>query len=107
LEDEAALLYFMHAAFYIDISIQTAEGPLRIGRFDVGRERHAAMNLFKQLKGSPKVNLKDMLYIEFMEQVNGLPLNIDILTCDLQELGTNTMAITRELFRLANLKDPT
>ena len=63
----------MYAAFYIDISIQTGEGPIRIGRFDVGSERYAARNLFKQLKGSSKVDLKDMLYIEFMEQVNGLP----------------------------------
>ena len=50
------------------------------------------------------MNVKDMLYIEFMETVNGMPLNIDVLTCDLQELGTNTMLITQELFRLANLK---
>ncbi len=97
----------MHASFYIDIRIQTAEGPMRIGRFDIGNGRYAAMALFRQLKGSPKVNVKDMLYIEFMEQVNGLPLNIDILSCDLQELGINTMLITRELFRLANLKDST
>ena len=49
-----------------------------------------------------------MLYIEFMERVKIIPpLHIDILTCDLQGLGTNTMLITRELFRLANLKDAT
>jgi hypothetical protein len=45
-----------------------------------------------------------MLYIEFMETVNGLPVNLDILTCDLQELGTNCMLITQEMFRICNLK---
>jgi hypothetical protein len=91
-------------SWYIDISIQTHEGPQRIGRFQLGDDREAAINLFKKLKGSPEVDIKDMLYIEFVELKNGLPLNLDILTCDLQELGTNSMIITQELFRLANLK---
>lgn len=94
----------MQTSFYIDISIQTVDGPQRIGRFELGGDRAAAGDLFTRLKGSSEVNLKDMLYIEFMEELNGLPLNIDVLTCDLQELGTNTMLITQEIFRLANLK---
>lgn len=93
----------METTFYIDISIQSADGPKRIGRFELGNEREVADKLFKNLKGSPEVNLKDMLYIEFMEMANGLPLNIDILTCDLQELGTNSMLITQEIFRITNL----
>jgi hypothetical protein len=94
----------MQTSFYIDISIQTHEGPRRIGRFELGDDRDAARDLFRKLKGSPEINQKDMLYIEFMEAVNGLPLNIDILTCDLQELGINTMLITQESFRLSNLR---
>ena len=89
---------------YIDISIQTLEGPKRFGRFEIGNDREAALHLFKKLKGSPEVDSKDMLYIEFIELVNGLPANLEILTCDLQELGTNTMVITQEVFRLANLR---
>ncbi len=94
----------MQTSFYIDISIQTPEGPKRVGRFELGDDREAARDLFRKLKGSPEINQKDMLYIEFMEAINGLPLNIDILTCDLQELGVNTMLITQESFRLSNLK---
>ena len=94
----------METTFYIDIRIQTTEGPQRIARFELGHERGVATELFKKLKGSAEVNPKDMLYIEFMELVNGLPVNIDLLTCDLQELGTNAMLITQELFRLANLR---
>ena len=94
----------MQTVFYIDISIQTTEGPQRVGRFELGSDREAATHLFKKLKGSAAVNLKDVLYIEFMETVNGLPLNIDMITCDLRELGSNVVLITLELFRLANLK---
>jgi hypothetical protein len=93
----------MQTIFYIHISIQTQDGPQGIGRFELGSARDAASSLFRKLKGSHEVNATDMLYIEFMETVNGLPLNIDVLTCDLQELGTNTMLITQEVFRLANL----
>jgi hypothetical protein len=94
----------MQPAFYIDISIHTVDGPKRIGRFDLGKHREEALSLFKSLKGSSEINVRDMLYVEFMESVRGLPVNIDIITCDLRELGTNTMLITQELFRLANLK---
>lgn len=94
----------METSVYIDISIQTPEGPKRFGRFEIGQDREAAHQLFKKLQGSSEVNVKDMLYIEFMEQVNGLPVNHDILTCDLQELGKNSMLITQEIFRLSNLR---
>jgi hypothetical protein len=94
----------MQISCYIDISIQTINGPQRFGRFDVGPDRNAARDLFKKLKGSTEINLKDMLYIELMEMVGSLPINLEILTCDLQELGTNTMMITQEIFRLSNLR---
>lgn len=94
----------MTASVYIDISIQTAEGPKRFARFELGPDRVAAREFFDKLKGSPEVDPKDMIYIECMETVNGLPVNMDILTCDLQELGTNAMLITQEVFRISNLR---
>lgn len=94
----------MDKSFYIDISIQAQDGPKRIGRFELGTDRQSAYTLFKKLKGSPEINQKDMLYIELMEIANGLPLNFDIMTCDLQELGTNVMLVTQELFRVSNLR---
>jgi len=93
----------MHTSVYIDISIHTPDGPRRFARFELGPDRDAARDLFKKLKGSPSVDHRDMLYIECMETVNGLPVNLDILTCNLQELGTNSMLITQEIFRVSNL----
>ena len=94
----------VHTAFYIDLSIKTKDGPKRIGRFNLGDKRKEAYALFKNLKGSPDVDPNDVLYIEFMEIVNGLPVNIDMLTCDLQELGSNCIMITQEIFRLSNIR---
>ena len=93
-----------NSKFHIDISIQTKEGPKRFGRFEFVSDRETAHALFNRMKGSLSVDAKDMLYLEFIETENGLPVNMDILTCDLQELGTNTMLITQEIFRLKNLK---
>jgi hypothetical protein len=93
-----------NSEFYIDISIQTKEGPKRFGRFEFLSDRETAHALFNRLKGSLSIDSKDMLYIEFMELKNGLPVNMNILTCNLQQLGTNTMLITQEVFRLMNLR---
>jgi hypothetical protein len=95
----------MYTTYYINLSIKTADGPKQFGYFNLGADREDAYGLFKKLKGSPAVDHNDLLYIEFMETINGLPINIDILSCDLQELGNNCMLITQEVFRLSNIKD--
>ena len=94
----------MQADFCINISVQTPEGPHPFGRFGIGNDRDAAHSLFSRLKGSEELNDKDMLYMELIESINGLPVNIRVLTCSLQELASNTMLITQEVFRLANLR---
>lgn len=95
----------MQTLFYINISIRTANGPRRFARFELGNDGEAARALFKNLKGSPEIDPQDILFIEFMETANDLPLHLDMLTCDLQELSINTMLITQEIFRLSNLKN--
>jgi hypothetical protein len=94
----------MQTSFYINISIRTTEGPKSFGRFNIGEDREIAKTLFKKLKGSPAVSDHDIIYVEFVELVNGLPYNIDMLTCDLHELGTNCMLITQEVFRVSILR---
>ena len=94
----------MVTRFYINFSIKTPGGPKHFGHFNLGENKEEAQALFARLKGSPVVDYNDMLFIEFMEEVDGLPLNIDMITCDLQQLGINSMMITQEVFRLSNLK---
>lgn len=94
----------MDNRFYINISIRTAQGPIPFGSFTLGNNAESANILFSKLKGSPEANHNDLLFIEFVEMVNGLPVNLHILTCNLQELGTNCMLITQEVFRMSNMK---
>jgi len=55
------------------------------------------------LKGNPDVD-QTMLTMELEETVNGLPVNIQMLACTLEELAHNTKIIVKETFKLLNLK---
>ena len=88
----------------INLCVRTADGPKPFGSFNLGGNRQSATELFRRLKVSAELDVHDMLYIEFTEMLNGLPINIDIVTCDLQELGINCMLITQEVFRISNLQ---
>jgi hypothetical protein len=42
--------------------------------------------------------------MELEETVNGLPVNLHMLACTLEELAYNTKIIVKETFKLLNLK---
>jgi len=90
--------------YMINLCVRTADGPKPFGNFNLGKNRQSATELFRRLKVSSELDVHDMLYIEFTEMLNGLPINIDIVSCDLQELGINCMLITQEVFRISNLQ---
>jgi hypothetical protein len=90
--------------FYILISIRTRDGFESFGKYNVGNNRKTATAIFRQLKGSPDVDLKTMLTMELEETVNGLPINLQMLGCTLEELTNNTKIIVKEIFKLLNLK---
>ena len=90
--------------FYALVSIKTPDGFESFGRFNLGNSRKAAANIFQQLKGNPEVDRKTILTIELIETVNELPVNLHILACTLEELAYNCKIITREVFKLHNLK---
>jgi len=91
--------------FYILISVRTHEGFESFGKYNLGNNRKTATAIFRQLKGSPDVDLKTMLTIELEETVNGLPVNLKMLACTLEELAYNTKIIVKETFKFLNLKE--
>jgi hypothetical protein len=94
----------MKTVFYIDLSLKTSHGPEPYARFFIGNDREQAYELFKRLAGNAEVNENNMLYIDFMEMRNGLPVNLKMISCNLEELTDNCRIITKTLFQLANLK---
>jgi hypothetical protein len=91
--------------FYILISMRTPEGFESFGKYNLGNNRKTATAIFRQLKGSPDVDPQTMLTMELEETVNGLPVNLQMLACTLEELAYNTKIIVKETFRLLNLKE--
>ena len=43
--------------------------------------------------------------MELEETVNGLPVNLQMLGCTLEELANNTKIIVKETFKYLNLKE--
>ena len=86
------------------LSIRTADGFESFGKFNLGNNRKAATAIFKQLKGTSVVDETSMLTIDLVETINGLPVNLNILGCTLDEMAFNTKIIVKERFKLLNLK---
>src|SRR3954468_8612882 len=93
----------MQTKFYIIFHLKTPAGPETYGRFEIGNDRETAARLFAKLKGNKEVNEQDMLCIELMETANELPININILSCTLDELTENCRIMIKEIFNHRNL----
>ena len=91
--------------FYIVLNLKTSQGYECIGKFFVGDKESSANHVFKQLKGNTKVTEKSILQLDLMESKNGLPVNLKMISCTLEELAENCRIITRELFRLINMEE--
>ena len=93
----------MDIQYYIELTLKTSDGMESIARFFVGDNRRRAYSIFKKLQGVTDIDEKNLIYIDFMEIKEGLPLSVDIITCTLDQLGENCKTITKELFKLKTL----
>ena len=90
--------------FYIVLNLRTCNGYECFGKFYIGNSKKAATGIFNQLKGKKDVNDKSVLQLDLMESRNGLPQNIQMISCSLDELTENCKIITVETFRLLNME---
>jgi hypothetical protein len=94
----------MTTQFYIVFNIKTSKGPESFGRFFIGNNRERADEIFRQLKGTG-ADEEHILYLDFMETVDGLPVNLKMITCTMDQLAENCRIITKEVFKLFNLEE--
>ncbi|HEV8504457.1 MAG TPA: hypothetical protein VGQ53_03625 [Chitinophagaceae bacterium] len=94
----------METTFSIEFSMKTREGLESFATFSVGNKREKAYAIFNQLKGEPDVTEKDILFIDLIETAAGLPVNLKMISCTLNQLTKNCRIITRELFKLKNIE---
>lgn len=90
--------------FYLLLNLRTANGYESFGKFIIGNNRTMAYSLFAQLKGNKEVDEKAVLTMELMETINELPLNLQIISCTLEQLQLNCGTITKEIYKEMNLE---
>ena len=95
----------MASEFHIILSIKTPKSMEDFARFLLGNNRHSAESIFNKLTGRTEVNDKDVLYINLIETKEGLPFNLYMITCTLNELAENCRIITKEVFKSSALED--
>jgi hypothetical protein len=91
--------------FYIVLNLRTCNGYESFGKFFIGNDKKFAAQIFARLKGKKNVSENSVLQLDLMETTNGLPVNIQMITCSLDELAENCKLITKETFKLFNLKE--
>jgi hypothetical protein len=91
-------------SFHIVLNMRTCTGIQSFGRFFLGGSKDFADKLFSGLMGKNNVNDKTVLYLELMETYNDLPVNMNVISCTLEELALNCKMITKETFKLINLE---
>jgi hypothetical protein len=95
----------MKTMFYIELNLKTLAGFERYGCFDLGCDRVFALTLFSELEGQPTLDEAGVLHIDLVEKRNGLPVNIQVISCTVDQLSRNVKHITREIFKSFNLNE--
>ncbi|MDP9042992.1 MAG: hypothetical protein M3N30_13505 [Bacteroidota bacterium] len=95
----------MAADYHILLNLKTCEGYENYGKFNIGKSRETALALYHSLHGNEDDSVDFPLQIELREYVTGLPMEVKLLNCTLEELGTNCKLITREVFKQINMKE--
>ena len=89
--------------FYIVLNLRTCNGYENFGKFFIGNNKKCATDIFNQLKRRSNVDEKSILQLDLMETKNGLPVNMQMIGCSLEDLAENCKIITKETFKLFNL----
>lgn len=93
----------MRTEFFISLTLLTPEGPQSFARFTLGGDKKYAVNVFDALQGTAENDSPGLLQLEFTEVSNGLPVNITLKDCTLEQLSWNCKYLTKEAFKRAGM----
>ncbi len=90
--------------YYIKFTLKTANGFESFGQMFIGNDKTTAYDIFSRLKGNEEVNETNILQLDFIETKEGLPVDLKVLHCTLNEMSENCKIITKEVFKYFNLR---
>ena len=85
--------------YYLSLNLRTPIGLEPYGRYDLGRDKDFAVQVFDALSGAEEGNIKTILHIDLTENEDGVPFVLNVKYCTLDEVVENTKRITVGLFR--------
>ena len=85
--------------YQLNIRLHTPNGDELAATFFLGNSSGKADALFHQLHGRRNIEHDAFIYFELTEVVDQLPVNLKIISCDLEEAGLNMKLILKELFK--------
>ncbi|WP_153796681.1 hypothetical protein [Foetidibacter luteolus] len=94
----------MKNAFYIILNMKSGSDYETFGKFMLGNDKRFAENLFNRLQGSRVVQNSNPIQLDFVEMKDGLPANLNVMCCNLQQLTDNCRLITKEIFKMLNME---
>lgn len=83
----------------MQLGCRTLKGFENFARFELGCDRDFAYSLFGELEGTTDTSETDSLTIELIEAKGGLPYNLKILSCTLDQLGSNCRRLSKEIVK--------
>jgi hypothetical protein len=93
----------MESQFTILLRCRTIQGFENFGHFELGCSRTFAYAVFSELHGTTDAGEADSLTMELVEARAGLPINLKIISCTLDQLAANCRLLTKEIFKEVNL----
>ncbi len=93
----------MRTTFFIELTMKTVSGFERFGSFELGEDSDFAAALFSILEGHSLEGDSGVLHMGLVEERRGLPVNMQVIACSMEELCRNIKVITREMFKRINL----
>jgi hypothetical protein len=93
----------METKFQISLHMKTPSGFETYGSFDLGSDREQAIAIVEQFKGSDEKLENSILYMDFTEVQNALPLPVKLVHCTLDDISYNVRIITRDVFKNLSL----
>src|ERR1051326_6674732 len=93
----------MDKQYFIELGFKTPHGPEIFSRFFAGDNCKRAGAIFRKLQGNKNINDGNVIFLSFVETSNGLPVDLDMIGCTLEQLGENCRVINRELVKIYSL----
>ena len=88
----------MSHEYRIVVHLKTLRGFETFGEFFLGTNKQEANRFFRTLKGTAVQEQEGILMMELRTIYRGLPIDVEMRSCSLEELGENCKSIAKYVF---------